>query len=272
MLGNFRAFLRLVLLFLVIICLLGTVLVTGIFRERTAQLKRRIARVMQAHLRFMAKLCGLKIQVHGPRPEPGRPFLLLGNHVSYWDIIALGSLFPLGFMAKDDIAGWPLLGTVIRLCNTIFVKRDHALGRWQALRTLQSSLYDLPYCVFPEGTTSAAVEPRLAQWRRGNIAVLKEPAVEVWLAGLNYRDHKEQAWIDDDALLPHLFEALKASSIELSIHLQPLTWEPRESLSRAAVSAWRQTAGLCQKAQFDWSSSAGSDVMPLCKSQDSAVS
>jgi 1-acyl-sn-glycerol-3-phosphate acyltransferase len=272
MLGNLRAFRRLLLLFLVIISLLATVLALALLRGRTLQLKHRIARVMQAHLKMMASLSGLRIQVHGPRPQPGQSFLLLSNHVSYWDIIAIGSLFPLGFMAKDDIARWPLLGTVIRLCNTIFVRREHALGRWQALRTLQRSIRELPYCVFPEGTTTAALAPRLAQWRRGNIAVLREPGVDVWLAGLHYKNHKEQAWIDDDALLPHLFCGLRASSIELSIHLQPLKLEPELGLSQAALSAWRQTASLCQKAQYDWSSSAGPDVMQLCKNQDSAVS
>lgn len=273
MLRNLRALGRIVLLLLVILCLLATVLLLALIRRPdTPSRKLRVARVMQGHLKAMSWVCGLRVHVLGPRPPAGEPFLLLSNHVSYWDILALGSLFPLGFMAKDCIAAWPLLGTVTRLCNTIFVNREIVRARWRSLRSLQTEIRDLSYCVFPEGTTTAALAPKLSHWRRGNIAVLREPGAPVWLAGLHYEKHTEQAWIDDDALLPHLFRVMKAPRIGLTIQLQPFIMDPGVSLSQAAVSAWKQTTSLCQKAQHNWKSSPATRSVQLCKQEDSAVS
>lgn len=269
---NVRACSRLFLLLIIIISLLGSVMLLSLISELHPRRKRRIARVMQGHLKLMVWLCGLKIEVYGAMPSGVRPFLLLSNHVSYWDILVLGSMFPLGFMAKDCIARWPILGTVIRGCNTIFVNRENVRDRWRALRSLQAEIRDLSYCVFPEGTTTAAATPQFSQWRRGNIAVLREPGVEVWLAGLHYEKQEEDAWVDDDALLPHLFKRLQEVRIRLTVHFQALAIEPRMSLAVAAEHAWQQTAGLCQKAQYDWDRRGSSRTVQLCKTEDSAVS
>lgn len=268
-----RALIRLVLLGLVILSLLGAVLVIARFSWGPAsRRKKRVAAVMQAHLRAMCLCAGLKVEVHGARPSNERPFLLLSNHVSYWDILALGSLFPLGFMAKDCIESWPVLGTVTRLCNTVFVNRDNVWERYRSLRRLQNQIQDLSYCVFPEGTTTAALAPRLELWYRGNVAVRREPGVPLWLAGLHYEKHVEEAWIDDDELLPHLFNRLKEPSIRLIVYIEPLELDRDAPLSEAARAAWKGTVGLCQKAQDHGDSAASIRSVRLCKVNDSAAS
>jgi 1-acyl-sn-glycerol-3-phosphate acyltransferase len=272
MLKKVRASTRLLLFMIIILALLGSVMLVALISAPHSRRKKRVARVMQGYLKLMVALCGLRVEVYGARPSGSRPFLLLSNHVSYWDILVLGSMFPLGFMAKDSIAHWPLLGTVIRLCNTIFVNRENVRDRCRALRSLQAEIRDMSYCVFPEGTTTAAAVPQFSQWRRGNVAVLREPGVEVWLAGLHYEKHEEEAWVDDDALLPHLFMRLQEARIRITVHFKMLAWEPGMPLAAAAENAWQQTAGLCQKAQYDWDRTAAARTVQLCKTEDSAVS
>ncbi|HYX35238.1 MAG TPA: lysophospholipid acyltransferase family protein [Oligoflexus sp.] len=245
-----RSIRRMLLLLFVILSLLLTVSwVRLIMRRATPRRMKIIAQMMQGHLKAMARVCGLRIHLQGPRPELGQSFLLLSHHVSYWDILVLGSLFPVGFMAKDSIASWPILGPVVSLCNTIYVRRECVTSRWRSLRLLQRAVPHLSYCVFPEGTTTSAAAPRFLQWRRGNIAVLRDPGVPLWLAGLHYAEQGVQAWIDDDALLPHLFKALQAISIEVVVCLEPLVVGPGDSPRRAAHEAWSQTTDLCLKAQ-----------------------
>jgi 1-acyl-sn-glycerol-3-phosphate acyltransferase len=205
-------------------------------------------------------------------PSGERPFLLLSNHVSYWDILALGSLFPLGFMAKDCIESWPVLGTVTRLCNTVFVNRDNVWDRFRSLRRLQTQIQDISYCIFPEGTTTAAAAPGREPWYRGNVAVLREPGARIWLAGLHYEKHDEEAWIDDDELLPHLFRRLREPSIRLIIYLEPLHTSRSARLSDAAREAWKGTVSLCQKAQYDRDTPVTAQPVHLCKVNDSAAS
>jgi 1-acyl-sn-glycerol-3-phosphate acyltransferase len=219
----------------------------------------------------MVWVSGLRIHLYGPLPKAGQSFLLLSNHVSYWDILALGSLFPLGFMAKDRIASWPILGTITSLCNTIYVNRDDVAMRVGSLRTLQKNIRSLPYCVFPEATTTAALAPEAKLWHRGNIAVLRDPGVRVWLAGLHYKQQKEQAWIADDALLPHLFQAMQAPSIELIIQLQALAVDQALPLADASLAALWQMTQLCHKAQEKGEAIAKSCSLSLYKNTDSAV-
>jgi 1-acyl-sn-glycerol-3-phosphate acyltransferase len=268
-----RALVRLALLGFVILSLLGTVLLMAAFSRGPAALrKKRVARVMQSHLKAMCVCAGLKIEVHGARPSDDQPFLLLSNHVSYWDILALGSLFPLGFMAKDCIESWPFLGTVTRLCNTVFVNRENVWDRYLSLRKLQTQIQDLSYCIFPEGTTTAACAPRLELWYRGNVAVAREPGVPLWLAGLHYEKHKAEAWIDEDELLPHLFRRLQEPSIRLMIYIEPLQVDRSTPLAEVARAAWKGTVGLCQKAQNSGESGASLRAVHLCSVKDSAAS
>ena len=52
----------------------------------------------------------VRVTQSGTPPEAGEPALVLSNHVSWLDIIVLGSLRPLSFVAKSEIAGWPVVG------------------------------------------------------------------------------------------------------------------------------------------------------------------
>lgn len=79
---------------------------------------------------------------------------MLSNHVSWLDIIVLGSLRPLSFVAKSEIAGWPVVGTLARLQRTVFIDRarraDTAAVNAAVARRLAGG--DL-IVLFAEGTT-----------------------------------------------------------------------------------------------------------------------
>ena len=50
--------------------------------------------------------------------------MLASNHISWTDIIVLSSLADVSFIAKSELAGWPIFGTLGRLQRTIFVERE----------------------------------------------------------------------------------------------------------------------------------------------------
>lgn len=112
--------------------------------------KRSIA---QFWFRSCLKLCGLDLRVSGA-VHSGGPTLFAANHVSYLDILVLGSLTDARFVAKSDVATWPLFGVLAKLSNTIFVTRDRkravcdCAGLRQAFAERQSLI------LFPEGTSS----------------------------------------------------------------------------------------------------------------------
>src|SRR5688572_28682765 len=52
-----------------------------------------------------ARALGLEVKISGQPPVNG---FLVSNHVSYLDIVALGSIGPMTFVSKADVRRWPV--------------------------------------------------------------------------------------------------------------------------------------------------------------------
>lgn len=93
---------------------------------------------------------GLRIRATG-RPLSG-PVLFAANHVSWIDISVMHSQCVMGFVAKQEIAKWPLVGMLAVCGQTIFHQRgstqslDHVVHAM--IKRLQTGQ---PIGVFPEG-------------------------------------------------------------------------------------------------------------------------
>ena len=105
---------------------------------------------------MVSRLLGLRVRVIGtsPRRAGRRPVVFVSNHSSWLDIPVLGGRLEACFVSKDEVGGWPLVGTVARLGRTVFISRQrHATGRERdALRERLAAGDNL--LLFPEGTTS----------------------------------------------------------------------------------------------------------------------
>jgi len=94
----------------------------------------------------------LRVQVTGEPPAGGA--LIVSNHRSYVDIIALGSLVDASFIAKSELASWPVLGPTFRLSNTIFVQRNAPQSGRRVRNQVEAMLRrGLSVINFAEGTT-----------------------------------------------------------------------------------------------------------------------
>jgi 1-acyl-sn-glycerol-3-phosphate acyltransferase len=65
---------------------------------------------------------GMRVTLIG-RPVEGRPTLILSNHISWTDIIAIGSVADVTFVAKSEVAKWFFVGFVSSMQRTLFVDR-----------------------------------------------------------------------------------------------------------------------------------------------------
>lgn len=65
---------------------------------------------------------GLKVELVGAPVQKGA-VLLVANHISWLDIPAIASKLPVSFVAKSEVATYPLVGWLARLQRTIFVDR-----------------------------------------------------------------------------------------------------------------------------------------------------
>ena len=98
------------------------------------------------------RILGFRVEVRGPR-STAHPTLYVCNHVSYLDIMILGSLIKGSFVAKSEVARWPLFGWLARLQRSVFIERRglKAARHRDALNQRLEDGDDL--ILFPEGTS-----------------------------------------------------------------------------------------------------------------------
>ena len=78
--------------------------------------------ITQIFHRGIMRVLGFRVRVHGAIASPS-PVLFVANHASYLDIPVLSALIPAAFVAKAEVAGWPLIGFLAKMQNTVFVER-----------------------------------------------------------------------------------------------------------------------------------------------------
>lgn len=102
--------------------------------------------------RVIARLVGLHLHQLGNPPGSG---MIVSNHLSYLDIIAYSALVPCVFVAKQEIANWPILGLFVRMAGTIYVDRAKRLQVAATNRRIKDALKTgIIVVLFAEGTSS----------------------------------------------------------------------------------------------------------------------
>ena len=98
----------------------------------------------------------LRIRMHLVNADffPKGPCLLVANHISWVDIQAILAFKPMRFVAKSEVAGWPLFGWMAIQLGTLFVLRDSALHGRKVAQDMVPILQREPICIFPEGTST----------------------------------------------------------------------------------------------------------------------
>lgn len=254
--ATLRAILMLALLVLVSLILIPVQLLANRFGWRIGRwlpvVWHRLAR----------RVLGLRIHVLG-RPAPQRPLLMTANHVSWIDIVALGSLAPASFIAKSEVAGWPIFGTLARLQRTVFVDRARRgdTGRVAAEIADRMSAGDA-MILFAEGTSSsgnqvlpfrsALVGAAARVAADGGAEVHVQPVAIAYtrLQGLpmGRRLRPLAAWYGDMDLAPHLWAILKEGALDMTIvFAEPMLLAPgsdRKAVTAAAEQTVRRLAAL----------------------------
>jgi 1-acyl-sn-glycerol-3-phosphate acyltransferase len=168
--------------------------------------------VMRLWARSVAWAMGLRIVASGPLPDA--PCLIVANHLSYIDIIVLGSLVPAVFVAKTEVARWPLLGPASRAAGTLFTDRQN---RWR-LPTLLAGINRIldtggVVVLFPEGTSSDG--QRVLPFRSAVLEPASAGGYRVFFAALAYRTpatappaREAVCWWGDMTLIDHLWRML----------------------------------------------------------------
>lgn len=204
--------------------------------------------------RMMVKLIGVRLAITGPMPKPGT--LIVANHMSWFDIVVIGAVMPLSFIAKSEVKSWPLFGQLARLHSTVFVDRRrgrHALAERDRL----SARLKRGDCMvlFAEGTSTDGL--RVLPFKSTFFAAIEgqaeRPVQAMSLAytrihdiAMGRRQRMAYGWIGDMTLLPHFLFMLGGPpvSVNMTFH-RPL--ENALELDRKHIAKtlyWQVSSGL----------------------------
>lgn len=214
---------------------------------------RRRAVLPRLFHRAFLRLIRVRRTVHGA--PAGAGVLYVSNHVSWTDIPLLGAVLGGVFVAKSEVASWPLVGALARLHGIIFVNRERArLAQDQAAAVADRLRDGEGVILFPEGTTSDG-ETLLpfktslfaAAQAEGEDIIIQPVSLAYTRVGgraLTAEDRQAVAWIGDDALVPHAARMLARPTLtaELVFHppIHSKDFADRKALAghcRAAIEA-----------------------------------
>ena len=192
---------------------------------------------IQAWAQRMLTLIGVRLVVHGTAPAGG-PLLLLCNHLSWLDIVAIHAARHVRFVSKSGVRHWPLIGTLSDGAGSLYIERERPRDALRVVHRMTQALRDGDIiAVFPEGTTGegSALLPFHANLLQAAISA-DAPAQPV---ALHYADavsgcvSDAARYVGDDNLLvsvwrtlsaPPLLAVLRFGTPELSQGRDRRTW------------------------------------------------
>jgi 1-acyl-sn-glycerol-3-phosphate acyltransferase len=192
---------------------------------------------------------GVKLDVHGGddflAAPAGRGVLVVNNHISWLDIVAINALRPMRALAKSEIADWPVLGGLVARGGSIFLDRER-------LTTLPATMAELAgalrggsmVSVTPEGTTWCGLAS--GRFTTATFQAAIDGGVPVRPIALRYRlaDGRETsrpAFIGPESLIASLRRVAALRGLVLEIHVCPEI-APGRAANRRELAALAEAA------------------------------
>jgi lyso-ornithine lipid O-acyltransferase len=154
----------------------------------------------RAFLKGASRAAGLRIDITGIHQD--RDILYIANHLSWMDILVLGASTGSAFVAKADMAPWPVIGWMATLHNTVYVAREDRLNVAAQAAAMQAALKTgQPLTLFPEGTTGDGLT--LLPFHSSLLAAVAPPppGIAIQPIAIDYGPNApEIAWTDAESV------------------------------------------------------------------------
>jgi 1-acyl-sn-glycerol-3-phosphate acyltransferase len=214
--------------------------------------------IASGYYRVLCYLLRIRIRIVG-EPVRDRAVLFVSNHVSWADILVIGSIAPIAFVSKSEVADWPLVGTTARLQRTVFVDRARRQQTGDAIAEIVKRLASgVSVVLFAEGTSSDG--NRVLPFRSALMGAVREAGaraeqgiiiqpMSISYTGLHGipmgRQHRPLvAWYGDLDFLPHFKNFLDRGVIDVVVSYgEPIASDgstDRKVMTRRLEGAVRQ--------------------------------
>ncbi|MEV4318270.1 lysophospholipid acyltransferase family protein [Actinocrispum sp. NPDC049592] len=206
--------------------------------------------VVRWFFRGIAKSFGIRFEVHGAHvlhefAEAGRGGLVVSNHISWLDIVAVNAVQPMRAQAKKEVAGWPIIGKLSTAARSVYLDRESLRALPDAVDELMKAMRGGSLVnVSPEGTTWCGLAR--GRFRPAMFQAAIDADVPVIPFVLRYRledgrDTTAPAFIGDETLITSLKRTARTRGLVLEVHvLDPI--EPSRAKDRRELTEITQTA------------------------------
>jgi len=203
-------------------------------------------RALRGWYQALLRVLGIQMEVTGGDrfADPAAGVLVVSNHMSWLDLIALGAVQPLRMVAKKEVRRWPIVGLLARRLGTIFVDREHLLALPGMVAAVARALADgAAVGAFPEGTTwcgraSGRFRPAVFQAAVDIAAPVRPVALRYRLAGGG--PTTVASFVGPASLWESLVRVAGVQGLVIEVHLLPLLQDgcaSRRSLAARAEIA-----------------------------------
>ena len=214
------------------------------------------SRIATHYYRVLCGLLAIRVRVVGA-PSRQRAVLYVSNHVSWADILVIGSIVPVAFVAKREVASWPLVGITARLQRTVFVDRTRRRQAAEAVNEIVARLQDgISVVLFAEGTSSDG--NRVLPFRSALLGAVEHAALHggmddlliqpmsICYTGLHGmpmgRRHRPLvAWYGDLDFMPHIKAFVERGAVDAVVSYgEPVAAADRKTMTRQLEGAVRR--------------------------------
>jgi 1-acyl-sn-glycerol-3-phosphate acyltransferase len=153
------------------------------------------------------------------------PVLLLANHISWLDVLAINAVHPARFVSKAEVRHWPLLGFMIARGGTLFIERERKRDALRVVHQVAAALRaGATVAVFPEGTTGDG--PTLLRFHANLMQAAIATGTPVQPVALRFCDASSAfsaaaAYVGEMSLMQSVWQVACAEALEAHVTLLP---------------------------------------------------
>jgi 1-acyl-sn-glycerol-3-phosphate acyltransferase len=185
----------------------------AVLRGRRLSLEQR-AQWLQDCAHLALDSMGIHYRIQGKVPTGIT--LLVANHLSYLDILICASALPCAFVAKREIATWPIFGKLAHLGATLFVNRESRNRSRETVEQMARRLsHGVPVLFFPEGTStdgSQVIRFHSALFDPAINAKIPVTPVAIFYETSPPLTERDLCWFGDETFFPHMLRVLGVST------------------------------------------------------------
>ncbi|ONI83335.1 1-acyl-sn-glycerol-3-phosphate acyltransferase [Saccharothrix sp. ALI-22-I] len=201
--------------------------------------------LLRQWFRVLLRAFGVRLRVIGPvfQDNPGRGVLVVSNHVSWLDELAIDAVQPIRLVAKRDIRDWPVLGRLITAARTVYLDRERLSLLPATVAELAVALRDgAAVGIHAEGTTWCGVAS--GRYRPALFQAALDAGVPVRPVVLRYLQDStpstRPAFIGSDTLVDSMRRVLRARGLVVEVHVL-------DEVAPGRASSRRELAALVQQ-------------------------